>query len=104
MKKVKQTDSPHSRRKYSRQPVLFKAKIFFDEQSIDCEILDISAGGARAKVQQEIKHGSHVTLNIDPFGEISCEIAWQKGQILGMKFQGNPVEIAEIILAMAVYR
>jgi c-di-GMP-binding flagellar brake protein YcgR len=101
---VNDTDFPYSRRKHSRNSVLFKAKIFFDKQSISCEILDISAGGARARVQRQLKHGLHVTLNLDPFGEIPCEIAWQKDQNLGMKFQGDPVEIAEIILAMAVYK
>lgn len=104
MKKVIKTDSPHSRRKHSRKSVLFKAKISFEEQNINCEILDISAGGARTKVARQMKHGLHVTLNLDPFGEIPCEIAWQKGQTLGMKFQGDPEKVAEIVLAMAVYK
>lgn len=98
------TDFPHSRRKHSRNSVLFKAKILFENQSIDCEILDISAGGARVRGKRQLEYGLSVILNLDPFGEIPCEIAWQKGQNLGMKFQGDPVEIAEIILAIAVYK
>ncbi len=98
------TDSPYSRRKHSRNSVLFKAQIFFENQSIDCEIMDISAGGARVRGERQLEHGLSVILNLDPFGEIPCEIAWQKGIILGMKFQGNQEEVAEIILAMAVYK
>ena len=98
------TDFPYSRRKHSRNSVLFKAKIFFENQSIDCEIMDISAGGARVRGERQIELGLSVILNLDPFGEIPCEIAWQKGLNLGMKFQGNSEEVAEIILAMAVYK
>ncbi len=98
------TDFPYSRRKHSRNSVLFKAKIFFENQSIDCEIMDISAGGARVRGERQLELGLSVILNLDPFGEIPCEIAWQKGLNLGMKFQGNSEEVAEIILAMAVYK
>jgi len=101
---VNNTDFPHSRRKHSRNSVLFKAKILFENQSIDCEILDISAGGARVRGERQLEHGLSVILNLDPFGEIPCEIAWQKGINLGIKFQGNPEEVAEIVLAMAVYK
>jgi hypothetical protein len=86
---VNDTDFPYSRRKHSRNSVLFKAKILFENQSIDCEILDISAGGARVQSKGQLEHGLSVILNLDPFGEIPCEIACS-----GNRFGHGSLQIA----------
>lgn len=92
-----------SRRTYPRTSVYLTGLFSADDQSTSCDILNISAGGARIRLIGTIGTCQTFRLGIPPFGEFPCAIIWQNGDDLGLKFHDDPAAMAEIVLAMAVY-
>jgi hypothetical protein len=60
-----------------------------------CIVKDLSVGGARVEILGDLLKASHL---IDGFvlyldtekHEIPCSLAWMKGTMLGLKFDGRP--------------
>lgn len=96
-------ETSDSKRKFARRPLTFEAIIRRDNETMPCSILNISSGGAKAKLDATIDKNTPVILDLAPFGSFPCRVAWQRGTTLGLKFQTDPLEMAEVVLAMAVY-
>lgn len=97
------TDSSINMRRDERRDVSFETEIFVGDEVIGCRILNISVGGARIKAARHFEHDSAIVLSIEPFGRFPSDIVWSRGDTLGIKFQGDPLQMAEVIMAMAVY-
>lgn len=91
------------RRSSERKKVLLKAKLVIARESYDCDILNISTGGAKIQCAQKIESGTKVVLNLDPFGEFSSEVVWQRGDEAGIRFEQGSENIAEVVLGIAIY-
>lgn len=92
-----------SRREHLRKKVFLKAELRCGNNAASCDILNMSAGGAKVVTSLKVTTGSSVTLNLDPFGELPGEIVWQNGEEMGINFQKDPEQIAEIVLGIALY-
>lgn len=73
-----------------RRPRRHGAWITFgdDIRSFECQVLDISAGGAKLATNVEAPIGGKFRLSAAPHSVARrrCEIVWQDGEQLGVKF------------------
>jgi hypothetical protein len=69
----------------------------------DCEVVNVSAGGAKLQVQGEYRQGQELTLEIDPCGLFPGVVAWVRGGELGLQFSGGPAEVAEALIGLITY-
>jgi hypothetical protein len=74
-----------------------------EEKKIDCEIVNISFGGAQVRASRSFKAGAKVTLEIEPFGVFATEIRWCKKPDIGLKFNEDSTKVAELVMAIATY-
>ncbi len=84
-------------RKFPRRLVLLSGAVYLENKPIECRVLDISAGGARIRVDETIDTENNLQLMIYRFGEFETEVAWEKDSDIGVVFVENPTDIEQII-------
>jgi len=77
---------PRERRKYPRKKAFLPAKLATETGAFECFVLDLSRGGAKIELKEELAKGLPVTLFLEPLGTFNGIVAWQKGGYLGMEF------------------
>ena len=77
---------PRERRKYTRKKAFLPAKLATETGAFECFVLDLSRGGAKIELKEELPKGLPVTLVLEPLGTFNGIVAWQKGGYLGMEF------------------
>jgi hypothetical protein len=61
------------------------------QEIVTCTIRDVSATGARLRLERAFETPTHFRLAIDVDGfEVACELRWCKGQDIGVKFLRPP--------------
>ena len=98
----KPTDSTDGR-KFDRKDVLFAASLRVGDKTHDCEIINISFGGAQLHLGRTLKSGKKAVLEIDPFGSFDTEIRWSADGEVGIKFNDDPAKVSELVMAIATY-
>ena len=96
------------RRSYKRALALLSGGLSFgdDGRLVDCAVLDISASGARVKLDKPLGDGEDVNLRLEKRLKIaapmdfSVEVAWQDGSIVGLRFLNDPCEVAVALEAL----
>ena len=95
------------KRRFPRRPVLWRGHIVNDGLKVDCTVWNISRGGARITLKHHVDFDNGVTLNIDRFGSLPCEIAWARNDDLGLQFQSDPKDVcqslAESLVSLGLY-
>lgn len=74
------------RRKYPRKKALLPAKLATEAGVFECFVLDLSRGGAKVEIKDELAQGQAVTLILDPLGTFNGIVAWQQSGYLGVQF------------------
>jgi hypothetical protein len=74
------------RQRYPRTAVFCSAKLAAAGQTWDCEVLDISVGGAKIRVQSPLDLAPELSLTIGSLGTYAVRVMWQNGQFLGVAF------------------
>jgi hypothetical protein len=78
------------RRRLQRRTRHHASWISFDRsiKSFECEVLDISADGAKLTADIFAPIGSKFRLSAVPKGIVrrNCEVVWRKGRTIGVKF------------------
>lgn len=80
------------RRKHQRRPVRYPAWISSGtEIHADCVLADISEGGARIKVKEEVGVPDHFILLFNPQGtpKRPCRVVWRREGHLGLQFESS---------------
>jgi len=90
-------EDARARRQFTRRAVLWAAQIEFGGESADCTILNMSAGGAKLRVEADLTVGATLTLRTERFGDFSGVVRWQEGKKAGMQFSQEPKEVARLI-------
>lgn len=95
------------KRKFPRRPVLWRGHIINDGLKVDCTVWNISRGGARITLKHHVDFDNGVTLIIDRFGSVPCDIAWMRKEELGLQFQSDPKDVceslAESLVSLGLY-
>ena len=95
--------NPTDDRKFDRKDVLFAASLQVGDKAHDCEIINISFGGAQVRVSRTMKPGDKVSMEIDPFGTYNTEVRWCRKPDIGLKFNDDSTKVAELVMAIATY-
>ncbi len=96
-------DDPANVREHERKDVLFAARLYVGDDGMDCEIVNISFGGAQVRVGKTLNNGDMVVLEIEPFGSFNMEVRWSDGKDTGVRFDDDPAKVAELVMAIATY-
>ncbi len=96
-------NDPSEGRKFERKNILFSAKLIVEDEKIDCEIVNISFGGAQVQVSRPLKARAAVILEIEPFGIFTTEVRWCRKPDVGLKFNDDSSKVAELVMAIATY-
>lgn len=96
--------SDQERRKHPRKKCILPAKLLTTAGSFDCEVLDISRGGAKVAAGIEVADEQAVTLIVKPIGTFAGLVAWRGDGCFGMRFlaQHGTTKISPAALATAV--
>ncbi|MDP6172593.1 MAG: PilZ domain-containing protein [Rhodospirillales bacterium] len=92
-----------SRREHERKSVLVGAEVSAEGKTYVCDVIDISTGGAKIKIEQDLPTQTEVELKFDPYGTFPAVIRWSNDGFHGLKFSGDRDELAEHLMAMATY-
>ncbi len=95
--------NPADGREFERKDILFTAHFIVGENKIDCEIINISFGGAQVRTSRTLAPKTDVTLEIDPFGTFAMEVRWCRKPDTGLKFNDDSTKVAELVMAIATY-
>ena len=80
-----------------RNWVLYQARLTMGDDVIDCEVLNVSMGGAKLRLKRAADCGARVSLTIDSHGPLPARVAWQSGQDLGVEFLCGEAEARALI-------
>ena len=92
-------------RRYPRKNMFFSASLATPTDRSICDILNMSAGGARLRlddVPADLKNGQ-LTLTIDDYGDLPVHIVWHDGFYVGIKFDVDPRRMHDQTMAMAIF-
>ena len=85
------------RRKHQRRPVRYPAWIAFGAEIYsDCVLADISEGGAKIKVKEDVSVPDRFVLLFNPQGKPNrpCRVVWRREGHLGLQFESMTGEAA----------
>ncbi|MFQ6017532.1 MAG: PilZ domain-containing protein [Kiloniellaceae bacterium] len=88
--------TPTERHEHARAQVLCVGKIRLDDRVIECDIVNISAEGAKIHASEAVGELSRLTLQVDPFGDFACDVIWQDGAFLGVLFLEESTKILQL--------
>lgn len=74
-----------------------KGRVHSENFVVECEILSISAAGARLKLGLALQSDGPVQLVIDGVGTIDGTTAWQDGDILALEFPQKSAKAAQFL-------
>ncbi|MCJ9429925.1 PilZ domain-containing protein [Kordiimonas marina] len=82
--------SGEENRTHRRRSVLWPAVLTVGRHEFNCQIWNMSLGGARIRVDLPLEHGSSVTLSIAGRDAVPAEVVWHRGDALGVAFRVPP--------------
>jgi hypothetical protein len=74
-----------------------------DAPSVACEIVNLSAGGAKIKLAEPVGHPAVVVLEIAPGGKYPADVIWKSPPFVGLKFRPSPEAMAKVLDAIAPF-
>lgn len=83
------------RRLDSRKKVIWNGRLHRDGKVLDCEIFDVSAEGAKARLAVRMAVNATVVLEIDRLGMFPAEIRWRTTHEIGLRFLESAGTIEE---------
>ncbi len=89
--------APRERRKHRRKGTLWHGTLRTPGGSLACNVLNLSARGAKVEVQGVTK-GENVTLVMEPLGEFTGVVVWQHDGQAGLRINEQRTLHDEITL------
>jgi len=88
---------PVDRQRHPRHATLVPGKLISGENEVDCEVLNVSVGGAKIRISEPIETNSHVCVKIRRVGEFNGRVAWRNGTTMGVEFHDELTKLARIV-------
>ncbi len=95
--------SGQEHRGHARAEVLVGARLLCEGVWRPCEVVNISVGGAKLRVQESYSPGQELRLDIELCGQFDGVAAWVRGGELGLRCTGDTSAMAEALIALATY-
>jgi len=86
-----------------RRDVSMRAELVSEDGVIPCSVLNLSTGGSKIEIAQILEQDQRVEINIGNTGKINSRVAWSNTPYHGLQFEGNAEEMAEKLMAIAMY-
>ncbi len=84
-------------RRFTRRSVLWSGELHTGGRGLTCRVQNISAFGAKVRLAEPLTSKvSKVSLRVERYGEFPGEVVWQDGPILGISFDDDPEDVAQI--------
>jgi len=87
-------------RDFPREILHSRAEVMLDENWYVGEVEDISASGARLKIELDVSRGMDIFVNIGSLGPFNATVAWCNGGTMGIKFAHDPEEMSNVLLEL----
>lgn len=99
---------PHiENREHERRDVKLYGMLIIGEAagapSVACEVVNLSAGGAKVKLAEPVANPCVVVLDVVQLGKYPADVIWTSMPFLGLKFRPSPEVMAKIIRTMALF-
>lgn len=94
-------------RRHDRKSVALAGKLRVEGSEAaasDCEIVDLSPGGARIRTGLHLDKNAVVYLGIEQMGEFGADVAWCRRPLAGLTFHASSEAMTEVVMAVAMYR
>lgn len=78
--------SGQDRQRHVRTATLLPGRLVADETTYSCEMLNLSIGGARLRVESLPERLDRVTVQIDGYPDMSGYVVWRTGSEVGVEF------------------
>ncbi|HZT51963.1 MAG TPA: PilZ domain-containing protein [Stellaceae bacterium] len=85
------------RRRSRRKPVMWAARLETEAGDHDCVAFDISAGGAKLRLEARVALNRSVVLVLERFGPLQAETVWRRGTTLGLRFVDRPDAVRRML-------
>lgn len=88
-----------------RFPVGMMCELTAGDIRIQCMTRDVSTGGVRLtpKELNGLREGGKVTIAFEKLGVFKAEIVWTSSPDIGVRFEKDPSEMANVVEAMVMY-
>jgi CheY-like chemotaxis protein len=98
-------DAKPDRRNYERLRMHLAGHLFspVDAQTIECRVLNLSAGGALVHCKSECPKDLPLVLYVEYFGRFEGTIAHRNGNLMGLKFSVGEVKRSRLKEMLASY-
>lgn len=90
-------------RQFERKDAKLGGNVKGEDIDRDCQIADLSPGGAKIVVKPSISVGTQIDLKIGELGPYKAEVVWQRKPHTGLRFSEPPEVMAEVLMAVALY-
>jgi len=84
-------------RGHLRSAVLWSGEIAFGHETLACRILNISAGGAKLRVERALRPGTELRLSCSRFAEMPARVVWSGEGKMGIAFLEPPKYVLQFI-------
>jgi PilZ domain len=93
------------KRKYKRVKLYLPGQLYnpSTEQSVDCKVLNLSAGGAGVQCEGEFPHGTALILYVEGFGRFEGVAISQEDGRLGLKFSIGDAKQSRLTDMLALF-
>ncbi len=95
-----QNGSGSDRRRFKRAHVLMSGHLVSAKRAMEGIVLDLSANGAQIQFPEDVATDSNMTLRLAGAVDLSVEVAWRRGNRLGLRFQELPGKISSIFAGL----
>jgi hypothetical protein len=86
------------RRKYRRRLIFCPGVIDLGDRRLECQILEVSATGAKVRVGQDIDTEATIVLRSE-IGDFGGDVVWRSDNYAGVRFEVAPERVAELVEA-----
>jgi len=90
-------------RVHARSSVFLDGRLLCGGQWSPCQVVNLSAGGARLAVSGSFAPGQELLLELGVCGRYPGVAVWARGGEVGLKFTCDPAEVAEVLIGLATY-
>lgn len=82
-------------RQFKRASVLWQATLNCGNEPLDCQVYNISAGGAKLRLAEPLTRFTHVQLDGRRFGKIPARVVWHQDDWIGLSFLDAPDKVTQ---------
>lgn len=97
MSKLSNDKSEEIRRRFSRQPVLLKAKLNAGSYEFECVAYDLSVYGVRVKLDLPLATECEVHVMVRESPAIPARVVWVNGGYVGLEFNKPADKVAKVL-------